>query len=91
MLLKRSRAAEPESLLLNGSFRSCQHSREVREQPLQDDEVQLGGRRLRATSPSEIQGQPWDVVSKCGGVAVAGSPIGAPMKPTLLSAKAEAM
>ena len=38
MLLRRSRAAEPESLLLNGSFRSCQHLREVLEQPKQDDE-----------------------------------------------------
>lgn len=39
MLLRRSRAAEPESLLLNGSFRSCQHLREVFELPMQGDEV----------------------------------------------------
>ena len=39
MLLKRSRAAAPESLPLNGSFRSCRHLREALEQPLQDDEV----------------------------------------------------
>jgi hypothetical protein len=38
-VLKRSRAAEPESLLPNGSFRSCQHLGGVPEQPMQDDEV----------------------------------------------------
>jgi hypothetical protein len=39
MRLKRSQAAAPESLLRNGSFRSCRHLREVLDQPMPDDEV----------------------------------------------------
>ena len=45
----------------------------------------------KTASPSEIQVQPWDVASNCGGLAAVGSSIGAPVKPTLLPAKAEAM
>jgi len=51
----------------------------------------LRGAPPHATSLSEIQVQPWGVLSNCGVVAVAASSIGAAMRPTLLSAKAEAM